>query len=59
MEKSQTIASCEYFRRHDGCVDVRFKCYSNGKEVVKTFKTMQAAKAQVTKYLNRCARIYG
>ena len=43
----------------DGSVDVIFKCYGNGYEEVKNFKTMAAAKSQVKKFLNKCARIYG
>ena len=59
MKSDSIIASCEYLRKWaDGSVDVRFICFGNGVEFVKTYKTMQAAKAQVTKYLNRCSRIY-
>ena len=58
--KSNVIAECEYVRRwNDGSVDVVFKCYGNGYEEVKNFKTMAAAKSQVTRFLNKCARIYG
>ena len=58
--ENRKIAECEYIRRwNDGSVDVLYKCYANGQEEVKNYKTMAAAKAQVTKYLNRCARIYG
>lgn len=54
------IAECEYLRQwDDGRVDVRFKCYGNGYEEVKTYKSMAAAKGQVTRFLDRCARVYG
>lgn len=58
--ENRKVAECEYIRRwNDGSVDVVFKCYGNGYEEVKNFKTMAAAKSQVTKFLNKCARIYG
>lgn len=58
--ENRKVAECEYVRRwNDGSVDVVFKCYGNGYEEVKNFKTMAAAKSQVTKFLNKCARIYG
>lgn len=58
--KNTKIAECEYIRLwKDGSVDVVFKCYANGYEEVRNFKTMAAAKSQVTRFLNRCGRIYG
>ncbi len=60
MDKSRVTAECQYIRRYqDGSVDVVFKCFMNGQEVCKNYKTEAAAKAQVTRFLDRCARIYG
>lgn len=57
--KNTKIAECEYIRRwNDGSVDVVFKCYANGFEGVKNYKTMAAAKAQVKKFMDRCSRLY-
>lgn len=55
----EKISECKFERLSNGHIAVVFLNYKNGETLIKEYKSMAAAQAQVTKFEKRMFRIYG